>query len=44
MRRAIFIRRTEKSLARQKTMEVGNDESFADYFQRYFGQPVLVLF
>ena len=39
-RRAIFIRLPEESLARQKTLEVGNDESFADYLQRYFGQPV----
>ncbi len=39
-RRAMFSRLTEESLARQKTMEADNGESFADYLARYFAQPV----
>ncbi len=39
-RRAMFTRLTEESLAKQQTMEAENGESFADYLQRYFAQPV----
>ena len=39
-RRAMFTRLTEESLARKKTMEADNGESFADYLTRYFAQPV----
>ena len=39
-RRAMYGRLTEESLARQKTIEADNGESFADYLARYFAQPV----
>ena len=39
-RRALLTRLTEESLAKQKTIEAENSESFADYLKRYFAQPV----
>ncbi len=39
-RRAMFTRLTQESLAKQKSIEAENGESFADYLARYFAQPV----
>lgn len=38
--RAMYSRLTEESLARQKTIEADNGESFTDYLARYFAQSV----
>ena len=39
-RHKMFSRLTEESLAQQQTIEAENGESFSDYLQRYFAQPV----
>ncbi len=39
-RREMFNRLTKESLAGQQAMEGNNEESFADYLQRYFAQQV----
>ena len=39
-RREMFTRLTAETLAQQKAIEAENGESFTDYLQRYFAQPV----
>ena len=39
-RREMFNKLTKKSLASQKNMEADNSESFSDYLDRYFAQPI----
>lgn len=39
-RREMFASLAKESLAKQKTMEAQNGESFDDYLKRYFAQPV----
>lgn len=39
-RREMFTRLADESLASQQALEANNDESFADYLQRYLAQPV----
>ena len=39
-RREMFARLTEESIAQQQALEAENGESFSDYLQRYFAQPV----